>query len=148
MSATCHADLSHGSADNDSTVGGWQFDAGASKSRPSTTRRRDFATRFCAAAGSAPITRRTQRPIPDDVKLCCQDGPTNSPSPVRGCHKESVAAAPPLLRVALRSVLLQWDLAPPSLLAPQPALAWARGAPRLWRHLGGAAPPPADEPSR
>src|SRR5262245_14464198 len=63
MSPRRHADLSHGSADDDSTVGGWQFDAGARKARPSTTRRRDFATRFCADAGSAPIARRTQRPI-------------------------------------------------------------------------------------
>src|SRR5262247_2657141 len=51
----------------------------------------------CAAAASvaatsiapttaATVTRRTQRLIPDDVKLCCY-GPTNSPSPVRGCRK-------------------------------------------------------------
>src|SRR5262245_40476190 len=85
------------------------------------------------AAGSAPITRRMQRPIADDVKLCCQDGPTNSPSPVRGCHKESVAAAPPCLRAALRSVVLQWGSARPSVLALRRALAWARGVPRLWR---------------
>src|SRR5215813_1778573 len=70
----------------------------------------------CAADGSAPriiattaapVARRTQRPIADDVKLCCQDGPTNSPSPVRGCHKGSVAVAPPWLRDALRPVRVQ-----------------------------------------
>src|SRR6476620_3357069 len=111
----------------------------------------------CAAAGSAPriiattaapVARRTQRPIADDVKLCCSDGPTNSPSPVRGCHKGSVAAAPPWLRAALRSVAVQWGSARASLRAPQPALAWAPGAPRLWRRLGGGAQPPADAPSR
>src|SRR5882672_542596 len=108
----------------------------------------------CAAAGSAPrmiattaapVARRTQRPIADDVKLCCSDGPTNSPSPVRGCHRGSVAVAAPCLRAALRSVSLQGDSARP--LPPQPALAWVRRGPRLWR-LDGAAPPPADAPSR
>src|SRR5947208_1923564 len=111
----------------------------------------------CAAAGSAPrmiattvapVARRTQRPIADDVKLCCSDGPTNSPSPVRGCHKESVAAAPPWLRGALRSVAVQGGSARPLVLAPQLASAWVRGAPWLWRRLGGVAPPPADAPFR
>src|SRR3954469_22377250 len=110
----------------------------------------------CAAAGSAPrmiattaapVARRTQRPIADDVKLCCSDGPTNSPSPVRGCHRGSAAAEPPWLRAVLRSVSLQEDQARPLVSPPEPALAWARGAPPLWRR-GGAAPPPADAPSR
>src|SRR5215470_8769846 len=111
----------------------------------------------CAAAGSAPrmiattaapVARRTQRPIADDVKLCCSDGPTNSPSPVRGCHKGSVAAAPPWRRGVLRSVAVQADSARPLVLARRPALAWAQGAARLWRRLGGATPPPADAPFR
>src|SRR5262245_54999205 len=112
----------------------------------------------CAAAGSAPrmiattaapVARRTQRPIADDVKLCCQDGPTNSPSPVRGCHKgKSVVAALPWLRDALRSVTVQGGSARPSVLARQPALAWVRGAARPWRRPGGATPPPADAPFR
>src|SRR5215510_6230283 len=111
----------------------------------------------CAAAGSAPrmiattaapVARRTQRPIADDVKLCCQDGPTNSPSPVRGCHKGNVAAAPPGLRAALRSVAVQGESARPSVRAPQPALAWVQDAPRLWRRLDGGAQLPADVPSR
>src|SRR5215813_2264694 len=112
----------------------------------------------CAAAGSAPrmiattaapVARRTQRPIADDVKLCCSDGPTNSPSPVQGCHKgRSVAALPPWRRGALRSVAVQAGSARPSVLARQPALAWARGVARLWRRLGDATPPPADAPFR
>src|SRR5215470_7634637 len=80
----------------------------------------------CAAAGSAPrivattaapVARRTQRPIADDVKLCCQDGLTNSPSPVRGCHRGN-AAVQALLRGGLRSVL-QAGSAPPSEWAQQ-----------------------------
>src|SRR5947199_2033984 len=76
----------------------------------------------CAAAGSAPrivattaapVARRTQRPIADDVKLCCQDGPTNSPSLVRGCHRGN-AAVRALLRGALRRVAVRAGSAPPS----------------------------------
>src|SRR5262249_27264264 len=106
----------------------------------------------CAAAGSAAapkivatpaatIARRTRPPIADGFKLCCSDGPTNSPSPVRGCRRAIVPVRP------LWPHAQAWFRLAAALLRALPVLRarTRRPSPVAGRAAVPAAPPPAPE---